>query len=250
MTLRRVVAIAVLLAVPMWVFAQTITQDGSRTDPGRRGTGQGMAVGGILRSDTTFKMLTFDSDGNLMTLEAAPAFDQNGIAQDIIVNTGLANGSADSSGMIDTHKWRVSGLLIKAVPSTGTSAAGAIAVQIRTHLGGVDDSSHTFAWYPISVDPRSGDADGIYPDTLNVGHITTGSASAVWSGEFTVTIARNRNAPANGVAAVAFQYPSGIYIPLSNFYGTDFWSPWTSVRVRVMRGNTTAITVHMIGTPL
>lgn len=246
---RRAVVAAVLLAVPMLAWAQTVTQDGQRTDPGRRVAGQGMAVGGI-DAETLFVIPRFDASKNLKTAEQTPIFDQHGISQSIISGVTLAAAAADSSSPIATHKYRIVGLLIKAVPSTGTGGINRLAFQIRAHLNGQADSSSTFAWYPQATTNMGAAATAALDTTFMVGHQITPASTTPGSGEFTVIVNRNRNAPGDGAAAVPFSYPSGIYLPLSTFFGTDFWSPWTSVRVRNLVGPSCKVTVHLVGTPL
>jgi hypothetical protein len=76
-----------------------------------------------------------------------------------------------------------------------------------------------------------------------------------------VLVSAKRNAHGNSVAinGHTFYYPSGIAIPLQSLFGRDLYSPYTSVRVRVMRvqkgaanlaTGTCAVTVHLVGTPL
>lgn len=251
MKMRKWLAVAVLMALPVYVWAQVVAQDGNRTDPGRRGTGQGMLIGGINRSDTTMVLQTYNSDGSVVVKEAAPIFDQNGVAMDVINHTGIAAGAADSNATpVDTHGWRVTGLLIKATPAGGTGRVNRLAFQIRAHLNNLPDSSSVFAWYPEATLNMGAAATAAEDTTISVGHQVTGSATAQWSGEFVVIVNGIRNAPGDGVAATAFSYPNGIYVPLSNFFGTDFWAPHTSIRVRNLVGPTCAVRVHLIGTPL
>lgn len=190
-----------------------------------------------------------DSYGNAHTREITPLSDQNLTFTSIIdrspSSTILTLGAADSSAVLDTHRMRLGSLLLKVTPSTGANTVVRLAVQIRTHLGGLSDSSSVFPVYLYSLAPV---AAGI--DSSNTGHLTTGSASAAWSGEFVVTVNGNRNSPGSAVAATAFSYPNGLLLPLQSDGGREFYSPWTSVRIRILSGPSCYVTAHLIGAPL
>lgn len=190
-----------------------------------------------------------DVNGNAYVVESYPAMDANMTYQAIIQNTALAAGSADSSAILDTHRMRLGMLLFKITPGTGNPGITRLAVQVRCHLNGLSDSSSTFAVYLNGGKDTPAIGVGAV-DTSNAGHQVTGSATAPWSGEFVVTANNNRNSPVNNVAATVFSYPNGIAVPLNNLFGREVWSPYTSVRVRVISGNTSAVTVSLVGTPL
>lgn len=215
-----------------------------------------------------------NSSGDLTVEESSPAMDANLTFENIIVSTGTALAAADSSTVLDTHRMRLGMLLIKpVVAGTGTvdtTVIVRIAVQIRTHINAQDDSSSTFAVYPYGYAP-SMVATTIGADTTWQGHMhkplgLTAIAANVgpispWSGEIGLSIQAVRNAHTNsvGVGSHQFYYPSGIAIPLQSLYGRDIYSPYTSVRVRIMTAQkgaaslstaTLAYTVHLVGTPL
>lgn len=160
----------------------------------------------------------------------------------------LAVGAGDSSDVIDVSAYRTLGLLIKATPGTGNPGINRLEFQIRTHLNGLADSSSMFVWYPEGLSAL-GSGTATADTALAFGHILTGSASAPWSGEFTVVANRNRNSPGNSVAATAWSYPNGIYIPIRSLFG-GFWGPNLSVRVRNAVGPTCVVSVHLVGTAL
>ena len=277
MKIRRVLAIAVLLAVPVWAQAQVVAQDGQRTDPDRRGTGQGMLVGGINRSDTTMKLVTTDASGNLSVVDASRDRDASFELRGIINRfggTALAVGAADSSEVQDTRHMRLGMLVLKAVVAgTGTvdtTVAVRIAVQIRTHLGGVDDSSSTAAIYFYGNSPL-GAAGTAHVDTTVQGHIynatsltgvsATPTAWTSWSGEQTFIIHAKRNAHGDAFAinGHTHYYPNAIAIPLASLFGREPYSRYTSVRIRVMSAHKGAATfstatlfveASLIGSPL
>lgn len=191
------------------------------------------------------------SAGAQLTNEADPAMDANLTFENIIGPVSLASGAADSSIILDTHRMRLGTLLLKITPGTGVGTHTRLAVQIRTHLNAVDDSSSTFAIYSMFGKDQTAIGSAAL-DSLSGGHYVTGSASVMWSGEFVVAGARNRNEPNTGtpVAAVAFSYPNGIGIPLQSIYGRDFYAPYISVRIRNLVGPTAVVTAHLVGTPL
>ena len=178
--------------------------------------------------------------------------DANLTFNSIIDPSTLAAGAADSSAVLDTHRMRLGTLLFKVVPGTGVSTHYRLAVQVRIHLNGADDSLSTFSVMRDFGGDGLARASTAGADTSAGGHYITGSATVPWSGEFVVSAARNRNAPGSGVAAVAFSYPSGIAVPLSNFYGRDIWAPYISVRVRNISSGAFSgvVTVHLVGSPL
>lgn len=215
-----------------------------------------------------------DATGNAYMVNASPLQDANLTFASIIDNASLALGAADSSAILDTHAMRLGMLLIKASNGTTTGTADTtvtwrVAIQIRTHLNGQSDSSSTFAIYQYGNTQVGVSATA--PDTSAQGHLiqgisTTGlnatpDANSPWSGEYTVVIMAKRLAHASSIAinGHTYYYPSGIAIPLQSIIGRDVYSPYTSVRVRVMtceKANAAfataglKITVHLVGTPL
>ena len=276
MKIRRVLAIAVLLAVPVWAQAQVVAQDGQRTDPDRRGTGQGMVVGGI-DSDTLFRIPRYDASGNALMSDASRDRDASFELRGIINNFGavaLAIGVGDSSQVQDTRHMRLGMLVLKAVVAgTGTvdtTVAVRIAVQIRTHLGGVDDSMSTAPIYFYGSSTAGAGADA-HVDTTVQGHIynatsltgvsATPTAWTSWSGEQTFIIHAKRNAHGSAVAinGHTHYYPNAIAIPLASLFGREPYSRYTSVRIRVMSAHKGAATfstatlfveASLIGSPL
>lgn len=191
------------------------------------------------------------TSGAALGNETSPLSDQNLTFASIINRTSqttiLTLGAGDSSAVLDTHRMRLGTLLLKCVPSTGVGRTVRLAVQVRTHLNGLTDSSSVFPIYMYTQAPV---AVGI--DSSNTGHVMDGSATAAWSGEFVVTINGNRNEPNTGtpVAALAWSYPNGLALPLQSDSGREFYSPWTSVRIRILSGPSCQVTASLIGTPL
>ena len=219
--------------------------------------------------------LRTNSTGSLLTQEVAPAMDANLTFSSIINNTsGLALAGADSSEILDTRRMRLGTLLLKGyVSGTGTvdtTVVLRLGIQIRTHLNGGSDSSSTFAIYQYGTVPANV-ATAAAADTSQQGHIyaglpltainTTPSAITAWSGEATVLVSAKRNAHGNSIAinGHTYYYPSGIAISLESLFGRAIYSPYTSVRVRLMTaqkgaaGLATATFIyqmHLVGTPL
>jgi hypothetical protein len=238
---------------------------------------QGVPVSLINRPDTTARLWSGDANGNGSVVEQFPAMDQNLTFASIISNASLALGAADSSAILDTHRMRLGMLLFKCSNGTttgtgDTTVAFRVAYQIRTHLNGSSDSSSVF---PIYLYGRS-DVGAVttsagQTDTTSQGQLMTGTpttalnatpdANTPWSGEYTLVIQAKRFAHGSSIAVNGhtYYYPNGIAIPLSSIFGRDIYSPYTSVRVRVMtveKANAAfateglAITVSLVGTPL
>lgn len=246
-----------LLAAP--AFAQGPSGDGQRLVPGAsRGTGspKGTPIGGMVATDSTFKIMRINSSGTLSTQESAPIQDQDGLFEAIINNATIGPGVADSSQIMDTHALRHMKLLIKATVLNWAVADSAktmrFVFQVRTHLNGLSDSNSVFAEYQYgNVVAQTTSATGV--DSTNVGHLLSGHAALQWSGEFAVTIEYNRNAHGSSRDATGelFYYPSGIALSLDSVFGREFWSPYTSIRVRnITPGISAKLQVHLIGTPL
>lgn len=242
-----------LLTIPLVAHAQGSSgQEGAKVNASPLGGGAGPPSGpivcGYFNGDTTYRCLHLDTDGNLKTTDADR--DRNKIFSKLIIGpTLLTSGLADSNSTPETalsyRHWK---LLIKAVNSGGVGTVCRLAVQIRSHLTAASpDSASTFAEYQLAQMPIQ--AAGAL-DTLLAGHIATGSATAPWSGEFTVDVATNRNAPGSATAAVLFSYPNGISIPLDQVFGRDFWAPYLSVRIRNMVGPSCTVTAWLVASPL
>lgn len=193
--------------------------------------------------------LRTNSTGDVRTQEQSPAMDANLTFSNIIGATTIAVGSADSSAILDTHRMRLGMLLIKAVPvGGGTGLINRLAVQIRVHLNGASDTSSVFAVYQYgSTQVATADAK---PDTINFGHLVTGSTTTQYSGEFMVTSDRVRAQTNTGGGANDFRSPQGIAIPLQSLFGRDLYAPYVSVRIRNIVGPSCVVTAHLVGTPL
>lgn len=280
MKMRSWLAVAVLMALPVYVWSQVVAQDGQRTDPGRRGTGQGMMIGGINSADTTFVIPRFNSDGSAVVKEVAPLTSQNLTFANVLTGaSALAIGAADSNAtLLDTRGMRLGMLLIKAWIGTAgtvdTTCVARLAFQVRTHLNNQDDSSSTFPIYQYGRSSLGTGAASEIPaamDTVAMGHLfnatgltaihSSGAPINTWSGEFEVRISHMRASYGNSVDVNGnqYKYPNGIAIPLASLFGRDIYSPYTSVRVRVMtiqKGAASAPTAtvnvqaHIVGTPL
>lgn len=203
-----------------------------------------------------------DATGNAKVVDAFPNRDQNFTFSNIINNSSLAAGAGDSSAILDTHQMRVGMLLIKCTGITGLSGVdttGAktirLAVQVRTHLDGGSDSLSTFVVYPYGS-TGMGVTAGASPDSSVTGHLAGGglgtTANIPWSGEQVVQFMATRQARNNGqvVSRQVWYYPNGIAIPLSSFFGRDFYSPYTSVRVVNLTAPTVKVSVSLVGSPL
>ena len=274
--IRKWLAVAVLMALAAVAYSQTVSQDGQRTDPSRRSLGQGMLIGGINRTDSTLVVPSFSSTGSASVTEASPDRDASFELLEVLpagaAGTALALSGADSSAVLDTRHMRLGMLVLKCVlGGTGTvdtTCVARLAIQVRTHLSGLDDSTNTAAIYSYGGTTAAGAAQ---IDSVVYGHIADGttltavsatpSSITPWSGEWVVKVSAKRNAHGNGFAinGHTFYYPSAIAIPLSNLFGRDIYSRYTSIRVRVMtfqKGaaslttGTVLVKASIVGTPL
>ena len=193
------------------------------------------------------------STGHATVTEQNPAMDANltFAPEQCITNASLAVGSGDSSVVLDTHRMRLGSVFIKCTQSAlGVNRITRLAISFRGHLNGQDDSTSTFPLFMYGRSDMGVTAIASQLDTTSSGHLVTGSASNPWSGEYVIVIDHTRDSPANSVAATAFQYPNGLWIPLSSLFGRDVYSPYTSIRVRNLSGPTVSVQVSLIGTPL
>ena len=235
-------AALLLLALPFIVFAQTVTQNTQST----RGVQQGQLTGGLGYADSTMQVPGVDP-----TLHAWYVAEQALARDDVhlftaISNSALANAAADSSGVMDVHRYRYLKLLVKAYLTNGASNATArLAFQLREHMNSNVDTMSTFAEYPYGANSQSVVVGLI--DTTITGQTQTGSASTAWSGEFTVYVAGNRASPLNAVAAVVFSYPNGMSIPVDNIMGRATRFNQLSIRVRNLGTAACVVYVYVLG---
>lgn len=188
-----------------------------------------------------------DASGNAKVVETAPNRDANFTYSNIINSASIAAAAADSSAILDVHNMRLGTLLFKVTPvSGGVGLITRLAVQVRIHMNGGSDSLSTFAVYPYGQGPTFAPT---VLDTMNAGHLFTGSGTVPWSGETVLTFNGNRNSPLNAVAATAFSYPNGVAIPLSSLTGRDFYADYISIRVRNVTGPAAKVAVSLIGSP-
>lgn len=256
----RALAVAALVAVPVVVMAQVVAQDGQRTDPGRRAIGQGLLIGGVDRSDSTFRALTLDPSGSASTVDADR--DRNFFtSQTLIDNWVMASGAAmaDSSTPLATHAYKRLGLMIYGIPDSASNGTVRLALQIRAHLSASTDTLSTFPWIRFSVtDSAATGIDSVghganpaqVPLTAVQATQANSSLGGVLPGEIKLTFNDSRRDTTDaGGNGKPFSSPVGFYIPLSHS-GDWFWAPYTSVRVRVLNGVASRfrIRIYLVGT--
>jgi len=237
--MRRILAAAALLALPVTLWAQTVTQNGQST----RGVQQGQLQGGLNYVDSTMVIPGVDpTTKGWYTQEQSPA--RNAIfTQQIINNASFVIGFADSSAVLDVHAYEHLKLLIHVTPLATKTAVVHFAVQIREHWNSQVDSSSTFTEIWAGNAPVTTAATAV-ADTAAVGHLFTGSNVLPWSGEFVVDYDPARASQPTGVV---YAYPSGISVPLDRIFGTNHWFDKMSVRVRQMTGAACAVQVYVKG---
>ena len=247
MRIRKAVIAAVLLAVPVLAWGQQMGTEGRRLggpNTSSSGAPQPVVQGGILRADTTFMTQTFDASGNLKVSESSPAHTDFRDGSVAIIDDTTAVGMADSSVVINMGKYRVQGLAIRMVGNPSLWAR--LAVQVRFHLNSQSDSSSVFPWKPRFV------TGGYGQDSLSFSNIGHPTAVAFGRTEFVVTVTDDR------LGASKWGNQANEYIMLRDIFGTEFWAPYISVRIRnlsmttaVGDGNDTApaFKVYLTGTP-
>lgn len=237
MNIRKLLVTAVLLAVPVWAWAQQMGTDGQRI-PGQNSSSanppQPIVVGGVT-SDTAFKALRFDGDGNLMITDAAPAYTDFRDGTTPIIDDSTAIGMADSSVVINMGKYRLHALAIRAA---GAPANVTIAVQVRFHLAAMSDSASIFPWYPRRTGAAAADTSANYSNTQ------APSAIDASRSEFALVL------KSDATVASKWGNMAHAYICLADKYGEEFWAPYISVRIRVLAGSAIGLKVYLTGTPL
>lgn len=258
--MKRLAVLAAFLLFPASASAQAVVGDGQSF----RGVLQGQAQVGIVRADSTAKLLTVDSDGNLKVAQSS--LDRNYYKTFQLINNQLtASGAAmaDSSSPQATYDLRRMGLMIYPTAFDSLSTIVRLAVQVRAHMTNQADSASSFPWarYSVGRSTTAGNyADSVghwnsgYTGPLTPVQTTTATAAApyLYPGEIMVTFNFARDdSTANGNGK-PWSFPKGIYLPLVGALGEWFWAPYTSVRVRVINGvrNRFRVRVDMVGSPL
>lgn len=257
MNTRKWIAALMLIALPGAALAQTRIQDGQRFSPigadGVRGTlFHGIAVGGATRADTVFHVLTMDSDGNLKSTDASR--DRDHVKTWQIQWTGgqqisLANGGADSIGTaLDVHDYGGLKLMLHVHVRSAATTTVRLAINIREHVDGAQDSLRTFSEYGYTNGPMPAHQDSVVmgaatapasaaalrlvtiqgADTTQAGHLVTGSLTAPWSGERVIVFDRAREGSSSGL----FGYPGGVSVPLDNLFGREVRMDQLTIRIR------------------
>lgn len=250
----KALAVAAFITVAGNVVAQVVTQDGQRTVPGRTGIGQGMLVGGVDRSDTTFRVITLTAGGNVIMEDAARDRDNIATSQGIVFDTvgtgisvpaaafAIAQWSAESTAVIPTWEYKNFAIGINAWPAQGdTTMEMTFAIQVRGHSQATYDTSSTFAWTPWPVAAAlagAADADTALGDLDVLGYNGVQGYSSPFSQEFQVKLSPKRGYGHMGYGQ-AFGTPRGKYIILKA-RGENWWAPYTSIRIRQLRGKTGA----------
>ena len=255
MKIRRVLAIAVLLAVPVWAQAQVVQQDGSRTDPGRTGTGSGMMIGGI-DSDTLFRIPRYDASGNAQFSDVSRDRSSWLIWSNAINDTVSAPTqanilttpfSAESTATLDVSTLRSVGLFLRYAPGApvDTSQVYRFAVQVRAHPVQSQDSSSTYVWHKQMLEP----VDAAGQDSIGH-HVNSIAQTGAQTGEIIVDFSNKRYMPS---AFRSWSGQTGIYFIVAVRDGSTLWAPYMSIRVRCigpLAGPKPRIRVDVVGTPL
>ena len=212
----------------------------------------GRAVGGY-DADSLFRAMEFDASGHLKTSEQAPL--TTGMTTWQLLDgslTTLASAAGDSCAPFATNGVKLYSITVKCVAqSGGVGSLGEVrlAIQLRKNIDGSADSLRTSAFYPLYSMDNS--AAAALADTINAGHLRSGSTSTPWSGEFVLTFDGTRLGP-NGTSALFF-YPNAQTHLLGNLYGSPLVTEYASMRVRnlsITSAPTVRVWVWVTGTPL
>ena len=252
---RKIALAAVLLTVPVFVLSQTVQQDGSRLDPGRRGSGQAVLIGGMISADTTMGILRTDDNGNLKVVENSPLI-SNYRTGTLINNQLGASGTAmgDSNAVpVQTYDLKRIGLSFYGIFDS-LSTVVRVAVQVRAHFTQFSDSIATMPWHRWTnaggIPGGTGDgvirADSIgnvslvaesqVPLTPVQATSANSAGGGLLPGEFEVIFNYSRDDTTAAGNGKPFSAPRGIYVPLTGAMGEWFCAPYMSVRVRVING--------------
>lgn len=230
MTYRKWLAAAVLLALPVIVWAQAVVQDGQSF----RGQLQGSPPVHIVRADSTAMIPTVTSSGATEISDISRDRDLVYTWSDIIPNDSL-KAAGDSSAVIDLQGAKHLWLCLKGCPKGPHGQAFSnVALQFRIHINDQTDSMSTMPIY-ITQQSNVGIAVTAASDTVHAGHLAVGTATVPWSGEVVVRMSRDRCGD-NGAASTALFWPQGIAIPLDGLFGRDVRLPNLSVRARIVGG--------------
>ena len=222
MNLRRLAAVAALFALPV---AATMVFSGAEVFDGQSYRQQltGSAIVGIRRSDSAAVIPSFDGGNNLLVTEAAPAYTNFLDGSTPIIDDSTAIGMADSSTVLSMGQYRIHALAIRMQGNPATYAR--LAIQIRYHLNAQSDTASVFPWLPRSTHAT------VSTDSLNYGGVVAPTSVAYGRSEFVVTVADDR------LVASKWGSQANVYIELRDVYGTLFWAPYVSVRIRNLHMN-------------
>lgn len=220
--------------------------------------GLALADNNVINQGTYFKNAQSgaktDAYGNAYVNEASKDRDNYQIVpvcDDTLSNGGIVSASnlnvgsgmsfsAESSAVIPTYAFKKFTLLIRVVPAVNgaadSNAVVRIAVQIRKHTDATGDTSSTFAWtsWAGSTNVTTADSASNAGPTL----LASGASPNASEKVFNFEIGRGRGNIRSRQAA-AMSWPDGLAVDLIDSKGQWYWSPYTSVRVRVI-GNSTS----------
>lgn len=238
MILKRWTAVVLLLAVPASLSAQIVVNDGQST----RQQMQGMGVGGIVRADSTFKLLTFDASGNLMTNLGTAAYTDFRDGSTAIIDDTTGVGMADSSVVINMGKYRLHALAIKVDPGAGAATPfSRCAISVRFHLNSQSDSASIF---PIPL-RRPVVAAGTVDSLPLWARLSVPPTSVAFSDREAVFIVQR-----DDLATSKWGMWGTTYLSVADQFGQPLWAPYVSVRIRQLGGSGVMRSkVYLLGTP-
>lgn len=182
-----------------------------------------------------------DASGNAKVVDATPPYS---LAKTWAVLDGrtITASSADSSAIIPLTG-RLYSITVKCVTQSPGAATVTpnLAISVRKNVSGLADSLNTSNFYPAVASPSIASTD-----TFTVGQLATGSATALWPGEFGMRFQHARL----GSTSAAFAYPSAQTHLLEPLYGGMLFSEYASIRVRNMSATSVIVWVWITEVPL
>jgi len=176
-----------------------------------------------------------DGSGNAKVVDADRDRDLV-VSYDGIINKSIATQAVDSSAVYYTGNANRLYLYVRVTGfTTGGSAikSAKLAIRVRSHLDGVDDSLSTYIWDPSPV-------YGAGVDSLIFGAAVSPTNATVNSCEMQAVITSDMN-----TASVVGAQPHTLVIPLRNSNGDWYWGEYTSVYVRPVSANNSPLTYYV-----
>jgi hypothetical protein len=201
-------------------------------------------TGGVFYADTSARWFRMDVNGNLIAVAGDALVNQTSGYIPLISDTTAVGSIGDSSAVQSQYAgYIIHGFYVRAsCPAAGNVGLTRIAISIRTHLFGLDDTLDTEAVGRSRAQGVSVDSLGYY----GAGVVHT----QVVSGDDEMIVVLNRESAVAGVAGRAG--PIGRYVPLEYGPAGGLRLPNFSIRERVITAsaNTNLVQIYAYCTVL